>query len=103
MCQSQSYFLVRMSRNIKAEVFAETDEETEEEKFWRLKIIKSKVKQLYKEGYKKSEICSSLNLNMLSDSTFYRWVKQDYTHTHKSRLPDWLKNEKTFVEQSRLW
>ena len=96
-------FFQSENQKMKTEFFtdAHTDEETEDEKFWRLKIIKSKVKKLYKEGYKKSEICSSLNLHMISDSSFYRWVKQD--HTHKSRLPDWLKNEKTFVEQSRLW
>ena len=46
----------------------------------KLEDIKAKMKELHVQGYKKYEICSSLNIE-ISDQTFDRWLKSadDYS------------------------
>ena len=67
----------------------------------KLEDIKAKMKELHMQGYKKYEICSSLNIE-ISDQTFNRWLKStDGYSTPTSQTKNRSLNR--FVDKNRAW
>ena len=66
----------------------------------KLEDIKAKMKELHMQGYKKYQICSSLNIE-ISDQTFDRWLKN--ADGYSLQNPQTKKSLNRFVDKDRAW